>query len=238
MNVYLIRCLTNLHAGSGDSNFGVIDNLVQRDTITNLPIVHSSSLKGALREHFESDSNNNSIIKHIFGSDNKTNPSEPGKYKFFQANLLAIPVQDDIMAYYLTTSPMLLKDFLETCNCSKPLETEVEDIINGNNQNNNYPALKNLLNCDNLKVVTDDVLKQICDQLPVIARNCLENGISQNLWYEEVVPRETRLYFGVDIPENDINATSFNTKLTEKNVQIGANASIGYGFCKISKIGG
>lgn len=50
---YFIECITNLHVGSGDANYGIVDKLVQRDTVTGFPTIHSSSLKGALREHFE-----------------------------------------------------------------------------------------------------------------------------------------------------------------------------------------
>jgi len=52
IELYTIKCLTNLHVGSGDINFNVIDNQVQRDSVTNLPNINSSSLKGAFREHF------------------------------------------------------------------------------------------------------------------------------------------------------------------------------------------
>ena len=50
---FVLNFQTNLHAGSGDANYGIIDKLVQREPATNRPIIHSSSLKGALREYFE-----------------------------------------------------------------------------------------------------------------------------------------------------------------------------------------
>ena len=50
---YIIKTKTNLHAGSGDTNFGIVDNQVQRDTISNIPVINSSSLKGAIRDHFK-----------------------------------------------------------------------------------------------------------------------------------------------------------------------------------------
>ncbi len=46
-------CETPLHAGSGDE-LGVIDLPIQREKHTNFPKVEASSLKGALRESFES----------------------------------------------------------------------------------------------------------------------------------------------------------------------------------------
>ncbi len=53
--LYKIITLSNLHVGCGDINFDVIDNQVQRDPITQLPNINSSSLKGAFREHFTKD---------------------------------------------------------------------------------------------------------------------------------------------------------------------------------------
>ena len=67
-DLYLINTLTSLHVGSGDINFDIIDNQVQKDEISKNPIIHSSSLKGALREHFES--RGDSFVNYIFGGDN------------------------------------------------------------------------------------------------------------------------------------------------------------------------
>ena len=49
---YAVKCLTNLHMGSGDTNFNIVDNEVQKDPVTQMPIMHSSGIKGALRDHF------------------------------------------------------------------------------------------------------------------------------------------------------------------------------------------
>jgi len=94
-----------------------------------------------------------------------------------------------------------------------------------------YPVL---VSNDHFKDLTSDT------QLPVIARNHLENGISQNLWYEQVLPRQSRFYFIVLTPDdNKVNKfIQFNDKIEIKKelIQIGGNASIGYGFSKISQI--
>ena len=49
--LYIIENKTSLHVGSGDANFGIVDKEIQRDAITKYPTIHSSSLKGALREY-------------------------------------------------------------------------------------------------------------------------------------------------------------------------------------------
>ncbi len=52
MNTTLLKmeCLTDLHVDSGESNYNIIDNEVQKDLNGN-PTVHSSGIKGAMREY-------------------------------------------------------------------------------------------------------------------------------------------------------------------------------------------
>ena len=74
------------------------------------------------------------------------------------------------------------------------------------------------------------------DHLPVFVRNYLNNGQSENLWYEQVLPRFSKLYFMVLVPDGDTCFQIFNKHVTETLVQIGANATVGYGYCKLTKI--
>ena len=81
----------------------------------------------------------------------------------------------------------------------------------------------------------NDKFAALCsdDNLPIIARNVLENGESKNLWYEQVLPAETVLYTIIQEKGEDLkNALTQEGKL----VQIGANATIGYGYCKFELI--
>lgn len=89
---------------------------------------------------------------------------------------------------------------------------------------------------ENIVIFSDEDMKEQCSDysLPVIARNCLENGQSTNLWYEQIMPRLSSFYFvleGVEKSEKLINAIS-----EPELIQIGANATIGYGRCSIKKI--
>lgn len=257
-DAYLITCLTNLHVGSGESNYGVVDNLVQRDPITNIPVIHSSSLKGALREYFK-DRIDKVKLNYIFGPDSQrdsTSDSGIGHYKFFEANMIVLPVRSNVKPFYRATSKFLLEDIKEKADAfniefnlpiipftnnapsvstASILEPEtgciLEDwdaignlnIENGNNYIGENPALFHT-----------DSFKELANHLPVIARNQLENGESKNLWYEEVVPRESRFVFFVTTDGN--YEKDFEDKLNGKVVQIGGNASIGYGYCKVEKI--
>lgn len=249
---FLIRNLTNMHVGSGDNNFGVVDNLVQRDPVTNNPTINSSSLKGALRVYFETEQ----FTDYVFGKggDNST----PGNYKFFPANLIAIPVKSDSKPYYMATCPAVLNAFLtsvedfgltnidisqikalaEIMTGAEPLVKDsgsifIEDFKATTNES--IPDKIDLLGLENIALFSDKIFSELVGQLPVIARNNLDNGVSTNLWYEETVPRESLLYFVVGIGEK--NEAEFVEKLGQGCVQIGGNASIGYGYTKIRRIG-
>lgn len=52
-NIFCIKTLTSLHAGSGN-DLGVVDLPIQREKHTSFPKIESSSLKGSLREALES----------------------------------------------------------------------------------------------------------------------------------------------------------------------------------------
>ena len=58
------------------------------------------------------------------------------------------------------------------------------------------------------------------------------------MWYEEVVPHKSIFYFAVvdstSEPENLLEV--FTDSVREKIIQFGANASVGYGLCKVIKV--
>ena len=85
----------------------------------------------------------------------------------------------------------------------------------------------------------DEVVKAC--HLPVTARNQLDNGISKNLWYEEVVPHEALFYFFVlsDGTEEGDDALDIFGELIDENplVQFGGNATIGRGLTELRAYG-
>lgn len=264
-SLYTITALTNLHAGSGDANFDIIDNQVQRDAITNLPNIHSSSLKGAFREHF-SQFDANGMINYIFGPESTSDEShQTGAYSFFEAKLLTRPVRSNAKYFFNATSPSVIKEVLTSCelfkialpedlksslenlskfNPTKPLIFEdikgaiLEDDLAEYKQFDTS-KLTNFLGKD-LALFSDKALKAL--PLPVLARNQLDKGESKNLWYEEIVPKETKFYFFIakptnkDTKDNEQKIEGFERRFdSEDIIQIGANKSIGYGFCKVQE---
>lgn len=115
------------------------------------------------------------------------------------------------------------------------------EILNQELDHKIYDQVIKLLGED-LIILNDETFSNMIEELPIIARNKLENGESKNLWYEEVVPRETRFYFatiegGCDkSKENEKYCKAFK-EIIDNTVQIGANATIGYGYCSINEVG-
>lgn len=73
--------------------------------------------------------------------------------------------------------------------------------------------------------------------LPIVARNHLVDGKSENLWYEEIVPHQSLFYFIAlwESDEEDI-FSNFIQEISKKTVSFGGNSSIGNGYCKISHV--
>ncbi|MBK9302248.1 MAG: type III-B CRISPR module RAMP protein Cmr4 [Bacteroidetes bacterium] len=259
---YKIKTLANLHVGSGQNSYGIVDNIVQRDYINDLPTIYSSSLKGALKEWISAGLNQDAMANQLFGSDGVSNNSDgnQGSHYIHAAYLMSYPMRSDSCYFFNTTTPQLAKELLDHLNQSG-IDTYNEALksICGLNPAINSPislnkhsgavvekhsiktiasvinptvALNELLG-DNILVMEHTQFKLLCKRLPIITRNQLENGVSKNLFYEEVVPRETRFGFLVGAYNNEFDGIIANT---DAIVQIGANATIGYGFCKLQKI--
>ena len=284
---FIIRALTPLHAGSGEINYGLIDNLIQRDPITGLPNINASSIKGAFREHFEKVcSMEKEELYRLFGTppipekeDKKEVNSDPagyqeghpeerskekskptrqqGRLRFFEATLLSIPCRcsNSTAPYIMVTS----EDVAQRCksmmnvfgisandiipegkhHSEKGVKgAKIEDILcitemPGNNHPEKFKDVFyegnesfTMVDNKNLVLLTDN------NHLPIISRNQLESGISANLWYEQILPRYSRLGFFVMGETEDL--TVFCDNLKNNNiVQIGANATIGYGYCQV-----
>ena len=245
---YLIECHTNLHVGSGNNNYGIIDKQVQRDSISKVPIIHASSLKGALREYFEevigwkeSVENEKKLTKY-FGSDKgETETLSQGKLRFMEARLLSIPVRgtQDKPFYHASSNKHIEAFNLDCKRLGVPLNMSTKTLEVKVNTEYEKVSLFESPSWLGTEVVDmdDKFYKEVLKSLPNIARNSLENGQSENLWYEEFVPRESRFYFYIGVPNDCKNyVDEFEEEIDGKIVQIGANATVGYGYCKISKM--
>jgi CRISPR-associated protein Cmr4 len=248
-----------MHVGAGDINYNIIDKEVEKDPVLKVPTIHSSGIKGALREHFKNFPDKN-IIKKIFGSENDSEDKTQGSYKFMNANILSRPLRtsEGDVSYINVTSNEIINNFLSLINSFgiKKLGTfDLPKVIEVNFRENKFITNKENVTIEgektNIFSPEDKLIRELLEllidgnfaitdaetfrsyDLPVIARNQLENGESKNLWYEEVVPHKSIFYFVILTP-TDENELDFS-----KNdiVQFGGNASIGYGITKVSKVG-
>lgn len=250
---YKVECITNLHVGSGETNYSVVDNSVEKDAVTQLPVIHASGIKGALRDIVKKQDEN--LAKRIFGSQGNETETNQGSHKFFDAMLLARPmrvwhssrmasipvvtiasVNQFIRMYQLLTgdtSRFTLIDELDF-NGNAFLTNAKEDIlIEGDSTGKLTPEAEAKL--EQIKPIIGETFAVACGyenyDLPVVARNQLENRISKNLWYEEVVPHGSIFYFAVMTPE-DVK----NELIIPETVQFGGNSSIGCGYTKVGKL--
>lgn len=250
-NVWFITTKTNLHVGNENtSSYGLIDLAVQRNVTTGLPCINSSSLKGALSEYASHKGLTPLQRIGIFGSDKtkENKDTKKGQYTFFDANILFLPVQDENNLYHLETSHDVIKRF------KNQLGLFGVYFKDGNEELDDDSVLKILKETLQIQKVVkfaepdDAKFIEWCsdDNLPIIARNVLENGESKNLWYEQVVPAETVFYTVIDDNDASIkkheNDEKGEKKVLEKMmknasfIQIGANATIGYGYCKFTNL--
>ncbi len=251
-SVWLVEPLTNLHVGNESVvNFSVIDKAIQRDAASGLPCINASSLKGAIKEFLTQIMEEKKVIE-IFGSTkkNKNAETQKGSAVFFDANLLAIPEPETNSGrlYSLVTCQEVLVAFFNKAQAlgfrlddkmkkefGKEDEKEylwhklMNEVKNrgeeGWEMDWNKNKERNRKDWEKFKALCED------DSLPIIARNCLENGESVNLWYEQVLPSKSLL--GVVIQTQEAKDLD---ELDGKVVQVGANATIGYGYCKFTKL--
>lgn len=258
--VYSIRTITNLHMGDIGSSVSIIDKTVQKDAITGYPIIYATSFKGALRDDMGTKLSEDDI-NTIFGNTTATGASK-GKYRFNDAHLLFYPVRSNQRPYYLAVSPMLLEQACQIMGLAnrdttiiKNFQNLEKDVLYANDRNekdvivDNFSVnrklaetetakkllkLFNVSNEPGLLYLSDEKMSELLEQLPIIARNKLDNGISANLWYEEYVPRKSVF---ITMLSRETTVENLDKKLKNGHLfQMGANATVGYGLTEIKEV--
>lgn len=250
--LYKIECLTNLHVGSGEANYNIVDLEVEKDPIYGCPVINASGVKGAIRYALESDAAiPRTVIDGMLGrAAHKESAGFGGRCSFFDARFLSRPMRfDGALASVNVTTVEALQQlqqltekfhvaFLPDCAFLQELDfsqnafwcTEVGK-VEGDSTGLLAPetaqALKGLLGA-HFAITTAAILRQY--PLPVIARNNLRSK-GGSLWYEEYVPRESMFYL-LTLSAGEDFASVFG----ERIIQIGGNATVGNGFCEFTKI--
>lgn len=230
MNAIMVKlkCLTNMHVGNGDVNYNIIDNEVEKDAVTGYPVINSSGVKGALRSFLKGNTN----CSAWFGPEHGSGNTECGKLKILGAEMLAIPMRASKgeNAYYMVST----KDALERFNSQAEifgLSARVKRSGDGENEGIGVEGFSPVAVWDGIYEISAGDMASY--SLPVMARNHLDNGVSKNLWYEEVVPHESIFYFPV-VSDDKSLLDEFSAAVNGQVIQFGGNASIGYGLCKVT----
>lgn len=256
-SIWFIKAETNLHVGNENtSSVGLIDKEIQRDVLTGIPCINSSSLKGAMNEYATSEANLSADARlAIFGVDrgNGIKETQKGGCLFFDAQLLLLPVQDDTKLYRLVTCKEVLDRYV-TLLAKMGIRCSYEDLVEVLVKcgEGHFDKKNGIVECSQFEEFCSD------DDLPVIARNS-QMGAG-NLWYEQVLPHKsifgTLLVYpaSVEVTIKDSSksdpvnknvetktvsidmAEAINKTFDNKVVQIGANATIGYGYCSFIKV--
>lgn len=264
-----IKCLTNLHVGSGDIKFDIVDGQVEKDPVTNYPVIFSSGVKGALREYAELNLKAEDV-EMIFGTERTNNKEKKGKagnVKFLTAQMTAMPMRasSGSRSYYMATSKLMLA---QLCKMRQDIENKewnlLQDVMSLDRDKNYYlrdegdgkigaegyeadlkiPDELGTLNrflsetfSENVIILSEKNMKNT--SLPIVARNYLENGKSENLWYEEIVPHESVFFLYMlsnGTPAGDKSLKTLLALIDEKPlIQFGGNTTIGNGLTKVER---
>ncbi|MEM6397420.1 MAG: RAMP superfamily CRISPR-associated protein [Bacteroidota bacterium] len=216
-HVYTIRALTNLHVGSSGTDYGIVDKLVQRDPATKFPTIHMSGIKGALRQYFRDELK--ADTREIFGSEvqDKAAKVKPGKVRFISADLLAFPCPSKSAQAGKPFELMRCHKVAKEFDAKIALFTAWKDWAQ-----NKLPRDKRERDRQS------EAFAELTRNLPIVARNYLNNGVSENLWYEEFVPREAVFATIIQGPKAQMKELQ---EIDGKVIQIGGNATVGYGYC-------
>ncbi len=290
--IFYIQTITPTHVGSG-SDLGIVDMPIQRESHTSFPKIEGSSLKGSIREAFESSGKDEIKIHLTFGFD-ETNATDSAKkvFKdkneqyagaigFSDARLLLFPVKSVKGIYAYLTSKEVLKRYqrdLKICGKNESFEIPNENSITSDSEiklDNEVVILEEY----SFKVTQDDKTQKLADFLEkqtgiteikeklvvlsdddfkdfvkmfteVITRTKIDNktGTVKDgaLFTEEYLPAETVLYSlamasPIMAPLSDKKGLDDEDKVLKffkeipEVIQIGGNATIGKGICKIIK---
>lgn len=107
--IYLVRAVTPIHPGAGESIIEASDLPIQRNRL-GVPIIDGSSLKGSIRSRLKSK-NDEELIKLLFGSKPEETHIESGSIAILDALPLLIPVRSLFGGWAYITSPWLLFTF-------------------------------------------------------------------------------------------------------------------------------
>lgn len=261
IDAYILRCLTNLHAGSGGETNGIVDNTIQRDVTTNYPTINATSLKGALREDFEMlKGKKGKDLEQIFGNDPKPGANQAqGEVRFFSAHLLCLPVRSNTKPFFRAVSIDILLKLQSDLTVFGIENKELDDAIDSLNFNIGDKATPQYLDDlgDKIVILEDEkasflsiepkhkvaLEKVFGTHLAVYPDGEAFNRLSKNMPVQarnQLEKGESKnLWYEEYVPRETRFYTftaqpqNFNFNLSG-TFQVGANATVGFGYTELT----
>jgi len=109
--LYWLHCLSPTHAGIG-RGLSYIDLPIDRDGVTNWPIIRGSGFKGVFADYFQATDENRKkdpTLRAAFGTAGDSNESNSGALIPTDAKLVCLPVRSFRGTYAWATSPLCLQ---------------------------------------------------------------------------------------------------------------------------------
>lgn len=194
--VLFLYAETPVHAGSGRAASGATDLPIQRERVTQYPLVQASGVKGALRADFRDRNglkDDDKIVKTIFGEAGADGSSYAGAVSVGDARLLLLAVRALKGVFACTTSAHALALLRRTVELTgKPLDLPELPALSDENTALVGPGTELLLGD---KVVLEDfsfnaqkseAVKKIAEWL---ADNALPQGEAFKYWRETLPKR-------------------------------------------------
>jgi len=223
-----------VHAGGG-SSVGVVDLPIQREVFTELPIFQPSGLKGALREHFETNFSsqvNDIKIKQVFGP--SRGADHAGAISLSQARLILFPIASAKGIFTYATCPLCLQllkrdltaigyqipsklgDIPLTTEETPPRQLESIALVPKADPANNIPDSDQVING---KVMLGDFAFKASphSKVSLIAKWLSEHAIPQS---DEYKPWQEKVKQSLIIIDNDAfrSLTGVRTEVVTRNV--------------------
>ena len=103
----ILHAHSGIHAGTGQE-LGTVDLPIQRERVTNFPVIRGSSLKGALRQAVADRGMDSNQIKTIFGPESNNASDHAGAIAVGDARLVLFPMRSLRGTFAWTTCPLAL----------------------------------------------------------------------------------------------------------------------------------
>ena len=242
-----------VHVGAGNS-VGAVDMPVVRERHTRIPVIPGSALKGVLSTFWGNRREKGSDAYLLFGGEDAKEASAGQPFAWVTSPLALLRLKRDAGLEF--SVPDISSN--EKCRANPALLLDGNAVLeeylfeSSGDCSEVANALKNLLEdelwttvAERLVVVSDEIFSYFVENACEIATRIKideETGTVATgaLFNQEQVPSETMFYFPLSaVSSSELDGEAAVAKLKEKLkangnlLQVGGDASIGLGFCKI-----